>query len=47
MQIAASAIRIGWFRLTQSGAATNPLYAAQLANQMTPVSSTLSPSLSR
>jgi hypothetical protein len=46
-QIAVSIIRIGWFRLTQSGAATNPLYAAQLANQMTRLASTLSPSLSR
>lgn len=34
-QIAASAIRIGWFRLTQSSARTNPAYAAELVAGMT------------
>jgi len=33
-QIAASASRIGWFRLTQSSARTNPPYAAQLVEGM-------------
>ncbi len=35
LQIAASAIRIGWFRLTQSSARFNPPYAAQLVDGMT------------
>jgi aminoglycoside phosphotransferase (APT) family kinase protein len=34
-RIAASAIRIGWFRLTQSSARTNPPYAAKLVEGMT------------
>jgi len=34
-QIAASAIRIGWFRLTQSSGRTNPPYAAVLVDGMT------------
>lgn len=33
-QIAASAIRIGWFRLTQSSAGKHPPYAAQLTSSM-------------
>jgi aminoglycoside phosphotransferase (APT) family kinase protein len=35
LQIAASAIRIGWFRLTQSSARTNPPYTAALVDGMT------------
>jgi aminoglycoside phosphotransferase (APT) family kinase protein len=35
LQIAASAIRIGWFRLTQSSARTNPPYADLLTHGMT------------
>jgi aminoglycoside phosphotransferase (APT) family kinase protein len=35
LQIAASAIRIGWFRLTQSSARGNPPYAAVLLEGMT------------
>jgi aminoglycoside phosphotransferase (APT) family kinase protein len=34
-QIAASAIRIGWFRLTQTSASTNPPYAGVLVDGMT------------
>jgi hypothetical protein len=34
-QITASALHIGWFRLTQSSAATNPPYATHLVQSMT------------
>jgi aminoglycoside phosphotransferase (APT) family kinase protein len=39
LQTAASAIRIGWFRLTQSSAATNPSYAATLVRRMEHIAS--------
>jgi aminoglycoside phosphotransferase (APT) family kinase protein len=35
LQITASALRIGWFRLTQSSATTNPPYATHLIQSMT------------
>ncbi|HET9661852.1 MAG TPA: phosphotransferase, partial [Thermomicrobiales bacterium] len=35
LQITASALRIGWFRLTQSSAGANPPYATHLVHAMT------------
>ncbi len=40
LQITASALRIGWFRLTQSSATTNPPYATHLVQSMTRLAST-------